>query len=355
VLSTMFAFYYVHSGRSANTDAVYTLLIVLTVLTLWAARDARWRLLWLGAVLAAVFLLRGMAIIVPVVMAVVYAAWSRQLRRDRLGPALGALVLCAVPVGVWFVARWQFDGWAFIGRLFWYDFVARATTNIEDHPGSVFYYLDVLQRHHYDWLIAALLVWILFPVGRERLRALGTALRTGSGPLPLLAVWAAVTFGIPTLMSTKLAWYLNPFYPVFALGVGALFAHAVAAAGAPTTEKWRRVALAVVIVLAAGVAEGKLIWYSFHHRDLASSSQGLLIAERDTLKGRQVFSARWDRSEIFVTEALVGATYKLAHDVDDFLGLSQPGDCFLSPAMLENPRVVLAGSTRRAYLYRRVE
>ncbi|MCK7475785.1 MAG: hypothetical protein MZV49_25120 [Rhodopseudomonas palustris] len=59
VLSTMFAFFYVHSGRTANTDAINTLLILLTVVTLWEAREARWRLLWLGPIFAAVFLLRG--------------------------------------------------------------------------------------------------------------------------------------------------------------------------------------------------------------------------------------------------------------------------------------------------------
>jgi 4-amino-4-deoxy-L-arabinose transferase-like glycosyltransferase len=355
VLSTMFAFFYVHASRTANTDAIFTLLILLTAVTLSEAREARWRLLWLGPILAAVFLLRGMAVIMPAVIVFAYAAWSRQLSRDRLVPALCAAALCLLPIGAWAAARWRFDGWAFLGRLFWYDFVARSVSNIEDHPGTVFYYFDVLQRHHYDWLLAALLAWLLFPAGRTRLQALGAALRAGSGPLLLMAVWAAVTFTIPTLMTTKLAWYLHPFYPVFAIGVGGVLAHAVAAARAPDVVRWRRVALAAVLVLAAGVAEGKMIWYSYEHRDLAKSPQGLLLDERNNMRGRQVFSARWDRSEIFVVEALAGATYKLAHDVDDFLGRSQPGDYFLSHAILEHPGVTLAGSTRRAHLYRRVE
>ena len=33
-----------------------------------------------------------------------------------------------------------------------------------------------------------------------------------------------MTVLIPTLMQTKLAWYLNPFYPLFALLVGRTFA-----------------------------------------------------------------------------------------------------------------------------------
>ena len=39
VLSSMFAFFYVHAGRTANTDAINTLLIVLTVVTVSEARE----------------------------------------------------------------------------------------------------------------------------------------------------------------------------------------------------------------------------------------------------------------------------------------------------------------------------
>ena len=62
VLSSMFAFFYVHAGRTANTDAINTLLIILTVIVVSEAREQRWWLLWLGPILAAVFLLRGMAV-----------------------------------------------------------------------------------------------------------------------------------------------------------------------------------------------------------------------------------------------------------------------------------------------------
>jgi hypothetical protein len=34
----------------------------------------------------------------------------------------------------------------------------------------------------------------------------------------------------------------------------------------------RSLALGIIVVLTLGVAEGKLIWYSYHHRDLARSA-----------------------------------------------------------------------------------
>jgi 4-amino-4-deoxy-L-arabinose transferase-like glycosyltransferase len=184
-LATMFAFFYVHAARTANTDALNTLLVALTAVTLWAAREARWRLLWLGPILAGVFLLRGMAVILPLAVILVYETWSRGFRRGHAVPLLCALLIGLVPAGAWLVARYRVDEWRFLDHLFWYDFVARSTRSIEQHqPGSVFYYPGVLVKYHYDWLLAALVAWLLFPVPRERWRELGRSLRTGSGPLP---------------------------------------------------------------------------------------------------------------------------------------------------------------------------
>jgi 4-amino-4-deoxy-L-arabinose transferase-like glycosyltransferase len=184
---------------------------------------------------------------------------------------------------------------------------------------------------------------------------MGGALRTGAGPLPVLAAWGAVAFAIPTLMSTKLAWYLHPFYPVFAIAVGALLAHAADAARGAGAVRWKRVALAAVVGVAVGVAEGRMIWYSYTHRNLRRDPQGLLLDAGSALKGRQVFGARWDRADIFVAEAVVGATHRLAPDLADFLRDSRPGDFYRTSAVLEHEAIVLVLSNRRAHLYRRVE
>jgi 4-amino-4-deoxy-L-arabinose transferase-like glycosyltransferase len=355
VLSSMFAFFYVHSGRTANTDAVNTLLIVLAVVTVSEAREARWRLLWLGPIFAAVFLLRGMAVLLPALVALAGLAWGRQLRTDRLVPLAGAVLLAAVPVGAWLIARWRIDQWEFIGRLFWYDFVARSTRNIEDHPGSVLYYLNILQKHHYDWLVAGLAAWLLYPVSGGQRRDIAHSLRRGSGTVPLLAAWGLVAFAVPTLMSTKLAWYLHPCYPVFAIAMGALLAHAAAGATAAGGPRWRRIALVSVIGLAVGVAEGRMVYYRYHYRSLDRTMQGLLLNEREAIRGRQVFADRWDRARIFVLEAMVGGRRRLAPDLADFLRDSEPGDYYVSTRLLRHDAVVSVRSNRHGYLYRRVE
>jgi len=358
VLATMFGFFYMHAGRNANTDAINTLLVALIVVTQWGARDRPWRLVWLGPLLAAVFLLRGMAILLPIVIAGVDEIATFGIRRrGRWAPTAVAAAIFAIPVGAWIVARWRLDEWKFLSQLFWYDFVARTVRPIENHPGSVFFYLDVLQKRHYDWVLAAALIAVLYPVSRAVLRGqFGREARLRT-PSRLLMVWAAATLLIPTLMRTKVAWYLHPFYPVFAIGLGALVAHACrrAAESPGAWRSWRARALVSVIVLAACIAQGRLIWYSYHHAELSTSSQGVLLEERDRLKGHVVFRRQLDRAEIFVLHALVGATHRLAPDAEIFMRDSRPGDYLLTRRPHEDPKLTLVQRHGEYLLYQRMK
>lgn len=348
VLATSFGFIHVHSGRSANTDALFTLIVLLTVVTLWAEQRAPWARVWLGPLLAAAFLLRGMAVLMP--LGIIAAV--RVLRRPRLerawAPALVAAVLCVVPVGAWMIARYRVDQWQFLDRLFFYDFVARATDVIEDHPGGAFYYLNILQKHQFDWLFLGLVALLLAPISRAMLRA-SLARWREHGFAVLMIAWAGVTLLEPTLMRTKLPWYLNTFYPAFAIGIAWLVVHALARAA--STPQWRRRALAGAFLVAFAVAESKLVWYSFVYRDLALTDQSLVLAEMEQLAGHRLYREHEDRAGTFVT-GLAHAESRYARDPKSFLHDSEPGDYLVTSEAVEHPDLQLVRSSGRYRLYR---
>jgi 4-amino-4-deoxy-L-arabinose transferase-like glycosyltransferase len=68
VLATTFGFLHLHAGRSGNPDALLTLLILLIVVALWASQQRPWHLAWLGPLLAGAFLLKGMAVSMPLLV-----------------------------------------------------------------------------------------------------------------------------------------------------------------------------------------------------------------------------------------------------------------------------------------------
>ena len=303
VLSTTFSFLYVHAARSGNPDAWLTLVVLLTVVTLWAARTAPARLAWLGPLAAAAFLLKGSAVLLPLLI-VGCVLTIRGVRRAEAKALSVAMLLFLIPTGSWAIARWRFDGWRFFDAMVNYDLVARTLHYLEGHEHGVFYFLHVLQKDQYDWLATAVILLVVMSVTR----------RDPSASLPfdrdmrwLLGIWAGATLLVPSVMATKLAWYLNPFYPVFAVGVTLVLTRAFDAFASDTQRRERRL-ITSMVVLAFVVAEGKLIWYSIHQRDLSGSVQAFFIESPEMVSGRKVLADTWDPADQFVLEHIAGGT-----------------------------------------------
>ena len=98
VLATTFGFLYVHSGRTANPDAVMTLFFLLIVIVLDVSREAPRRRMWLGPLLAGVFFLTGMAVLMPLALVAVMEWRRRWPARERWSPLITGCVIGAVPV-----------------------------------------------------------------------------------------------------------------------------------------------------------------------------------------------------------------------------------------------------------------
>lgn len=350
VLATSFGFIYVHSGRAAEPDAPMTLLLLLVVIILDAGTQRPWLRAWLGPILAAVFMLKGTAAAMPLLLIVLIEVSRPVTLHHRWWPLGVAAAGALLPIGLWATARWQVDGSRFFDQMFFQDFVRRVASPLEGHDGTPFFYLDELQKNHYDWLLAAAAAAVLVPgaVWREWL----DAIRRRSEPVFVMLAWSAITLIIPTLMATKLPWYLNPIYPVFAVGCGFLIVRALSL---PTVSQSQRRLALVVIVAAAAVAQGKLVWYSYHMRALEQTAQAILLAERASLAGERVFRERWDHADTFVARTIVGAEPAHASGIGHFLRVSRPGDYLVAAPGLESLELRRVGAVGAYALYRRPE
>jgi hypothetical protein len=161
-----------------------------------------------------------------------------------------------------------------------------------------------------------------------------------------------VTLLIPTVMMTKASWYLDPFYPIFAIGVAALIVR-VANAGVGAWPRWRAIAMIVVVIGACGVAEGRLLWHSLRNRAMRGSVQELLREESAALDGRTVYRDHWTHADRFVLVAMVHGTPAIASDVHEFLRVGAPGDYLLTSASIDSASLVQVRTAGRQSLYRR--
>jgi hypothetical protein len=60
-----------------------------------------------------------------------------------------------------------------------------------------------------------------------------------------------------------------------------------------------------MVLLAFGVAEGKLAWYSYQQRDLRGSLQGFFLESAEAVEGRRVLLEQWDPADRFVLTHIV--------------------------------------------------
>jgi dolichol-phosphate mannosyltransferase len=349
VLATSFGFMYVHSGRTGNTDALFALLITLTAVVLFESFARPWTRVALGILFAAIFLLRGPGMLMPLAIVSLVEAWHR--RAPLRWPTLAcAGVVFAIPVALWAFARWRVDEWRFLSQVWKVDLVTRTLTSLEGHTGTPLYYFDILQRYHYDWLIAAVVALALSPPPRSQWREWLTVRFDDHPARIVIAFWALVTLAVPTLMQTKLSWYLNPFYPVFALLIGSVLQYAIVRSR--TASRGRRIALVAITVMAIGTAEGKMV-YQAYRRDKDYFLQGLLQRERAMLSGRTIYRAQWNGAEQFVATRMIGAGIGYVDQPARFVEVGQVGDFLVATPDLADARLEKVRELAGEALYRK--
>jgi 4-amino-4-deoxy-L-arabinose transferase-like glycosyltransferase len=351
VLAATYGFLYVHSGRTANADAPMTLMVTLVAYAAWRTAGRPILVLWLGPLSAAIVLLKGPAALMYVMPLVAIVAFRiGRARPLRVWPCIVTAILFLVPIVGWGYARWRFDQWRFLSKLIFYDTVFRSHSPVDDHAGPPWFYLDVLQRYQYEWVIVGIAAAIVATLSRRRMREWHRQL--GDSRFTAVMVgWLAATLAVPSIVATKLTWYLNPFYPLFAMVVATL----ISLAWSTAVIRGRLVRARVVIglaVLAVFLAEGKLAWRSYTQLDLGRSAQGLLLTHADAIRGRRVFASVCPVPEAFLAKAASSECLP-APDVDAFLRESTSQDLWIGGPDERTPSLVRIGANRGASLHRR--
>lgn len=195
------------------------LIFFMTVAAFWAyfaLRDADRRALWIAAAAAALgTLTKGpIALALPLLIIVVWLAWTKRWRALTNLPVLGASVAYVLVAGSWFAAATAKFGSTFLADYFGASNVGRFLHPFENQPGPVWYYVPVLLVGFFPFI--AFVPQALRDAWRER----------GDDELFLL-LFAVLPFAFFSLAQTKLPNYIAIMFPALGMLVGRALAPAV--------------------------------------------------------------------------------------------------------------------------------
>lgn len=201
-----------HTIRSADSDIFYILLMLVASVLCVSARASRNTYIAIGCITAVAILTKGPLAIVPIVTATIIPYLSQS---QKYTPNIRFVWLYAIVVPLlWFLYMTVNFGSQFITEQIGYHIVQRVITPIETHTGSVFFYM---------WLLSMKPLFLFFEV---YLLSVFVYFRyiTFRSDIPLMHVCTTsiVLLCIPSVVQTKLAWYILPFYPYAALTIAGI-------------------------------------------------------------------------------------------------------------------------------------
>jgi 4-amino-4-deoxy-L-arabinose transferase-like glycosyltransferase len=303
-MATAFGFLSNHGARSGDLDAALTLLLLLALWVVSKLGESPWRVVALGALLAAGFLLKSFAILPLILVAGSYAVWSGAWRRQRAIPCLVALLVFLLPVAAWAVARCQADGSTyFLERMVKEDLLARSTSIIDKVTYSPFGYVGTLFDRFAPWPLL-ILAGVLLALRQEGFRAFGAlARRLTRGRRSLALLWALVPLVLFSLSLTQHHWYLDPSYPAWAM-LAALAVLGMVRRAAPERRLAVLVACAVVPL---ALCETRVLYRVLVTERMPESQRVLAsLADHRLELGSDLRTGPLRHSERFILEAMDG-------------------------------------------------
>jgi len=129
-------------------------------------------------------------------------------RSNNYTVSWGTMIATVLPWYLWMISQFHLP---FLATHFSYHMAARIALPLEGHVKSIWYYAQIVSERHFflswEWLVGSALYIFLQRLYKDPI-------------VKFTLIMAGATFIIPTIVSTKLAWYVLPFYPFAALLIG---------------------------------------------------------------------------------------------------------------------------------------
>ncbi len=199
-----------HTLRSADLDALQILFLLIAFL---AAVQMKGRLvpLILGISSGLAILTKGPMGLLPIVFLSILLLTKRKIDWRSLLISWLSLALVVLP---WYTFMTIKFGNDFLLENMGYHISERVLTPLEGHQASIWFYGEILGSGNIFPAGILLLISLVWIVVRKKYK---------NRRLFFLTLMVISCFVIPSIVQTKLAWYILPIYPFAAMLIGAFF------------------------------------------------------------------------------------------------------------------------------------
>ncbi len=199
----------VRLGRLAMLDGMVNTFFLLAILGLVKGKKSPPWLIAIGIGLSLITLTKGILVLALGAILLIYIILDKQYK-ILFNPYLWiGLIMGLIPVALWYGLQINHYGETFIKIHFQSQSFDRLSTAVEGNTGPVWFYAVELLKYAAPWLFFAIPGFYLavkhYPKSWAKLTLTG----------------GIIFFATVSLMTTKLPWYIMPFYIFFAFATGA--------------------------------------------------------------------------------------------------------------------------------------
>ena len=140
LFSTLSTFFTSHFIRTGDADSIYILFIGIALISLSLASDNPNWLHLTGLMFALAFLTKATHVIILCPIIFFYWLFTKMYKQIKWWQYITTILCAIIPILIWGIARFQFDGFKFIWEMLFHDFLERTTQPIDYQTGTPFYY-----------------------------------------------------------------------------------------------------------------------------------------------------------------------------------------------------------------------
>lgn len=202
-----------HCARSGDADALFLMFFVFAMLAMLNVQRKHWNLYICGFCFACAFLSKSFHAGVIVAIGGLYLLFTGEITKIKLKEWLGFILSFAVPLGIWFLARFSHDGMTFFTEMVMTDLLSRSSSASEGHAGGFLFYYDAYFKDFgkiYPYLLIITALGSVFYGIRAALDHSYT--KEQKNETIGYTLWLIIPFLFFSVVSTKLVWY---GYPIF--------------------------------------------------------------------------------------------------------------------------------------------